>query len=154
MGIEATLSWPSPDLVVYNDTKSAILIRNEYDDRRIRVRLFGDREGRRVERRVSAPFDLTDPRVEYEPDAEREPDDEKVVDKGSNGFSVAVTRVVHLATGDKREERRTIRYRPKPRVVRVHPCKIPKGEPGHTGDRCPEPSTLDKAGDGGSMMQP
>jgi vancomycin resistance protein YoaR len=138
VGIEATLSYPSPDLAFYNDTDAAVLIRCEYGDTYIKVRLFGDNGGRRIERRVSQAFDFTDPKVEYEPNPRREPDDDKVKESGSNGFSVTTTRVITFADGTKREERRLIKYAGRPRVLEVHPCRIPKGEKGHTGDKCPE----------------
>ena len=32
-----------------------------------------------------------------------------------------------------------VTYKPKPRLLEVHPCRIPKGEKGYTGERCPEP---------------
>jgi vancomycin resistance protein YoaR len=151
MGIEATLSWPSPDLVFYNDTKSAVLLRSEYTDKLIRVKLFGDREGRRVVRKVSAPFDYVDPRIEYEADASLEPDDEEVREKGSTGFSVTVSRTIRFADGTSRDEKRTIHYKPRPRRVTVHPCRIPKGEPAHTGERCPETDLDTHEAAGGRM---
>lgn len=138
MGIEATLSFPSPDLVFYNDTPSAVLVRCEYGETFIRVKLFGDNGGRRVDRKVSRPFDYTDPKIEYLPNPDRDPEKEKVKEPGQNGFSVDVARTVHLPDGEKREEKRRIRYKARPRVVEVHPCKIPEGEKGHTGEKCPK----------------
>jgi hypothetical protein len=49
------------------------------------------------------------------------------------------SRTVRFADGTNKEERRKVTYKPKPRRIEVHPCKIPKGEPGATGERCPEP---------------
>jgi vancomycin resistance protein YoaR len=149
VGIEATLSYPHPDLVFYNDTQAALLIRCEYADTFIRVKLFGDTAGRKVDRKVSAAFDFTDPRTEYLGDPRREPDEEKVKESGSNGFSVKATRVITLADGTRREEKRVIKYNARPRVVEVHPCRIPKGEEGHTGEKCPEKEDEDGAGGGG-----
>jgi hypothetical protein len=37
-----------------------------------------------------------------------------------------------------------VTYKPKPRRVEVHPCKIPKGEPGATGEKCPEPELTEE----------
>ena len=93
---------------------------------------------RRTERHVSPPFDYTDPKVEYEADDRRDPEKEKVKESGSNGFSVTATRVVHYESGEKRTERRQIKYNARPRVLIVHPCMIPKGEKGHTGEKCPK----------------
>ncbi len=139
MGIEATLSYPSPDLVFMNDTKAAVLIRCDYGDTFIRVRLFGNNGGRHVDRDVSQPFDYTEPRIEYLGKPTREPDEEKVKDRGSHGFSIIATRRITEGDGTKRVEKRTVKYTGKPRLIEVHPCRIPKGEKGHTGEKCPEP---------------
>lgn len=149
MGIEATLSYPSPDLVFYNDTDAAILLRCDYDDTHVRVRLFGDNGGRHVERRVSQPFDYTEPRVEYVGNPRRDPDSEKVKDGGSLGFSVVTTRILTMPDGSKREEKRTVKYTGKPRLIEVHPCKIPKGEKGYTGKKCPDPEPKGEGGASG-----
>ena len=50
------------------------------------------------------------------------------------GWSVIASRTVTFADGTKKEEKRKVTYKPKPRRVEVHPCKIPKGEPGATGE--------------------
>lgn len=139
MGIEATLSYPSPDLAFFNDTEAALLLRCDYSQTHIRVRLFGNNGGRRVERRVTKPFDYTDPRIEYIPNEDRDPEKEKVKSSGSHGFSVVTTRILHFPDGTQKEEKRTVKYTGKPRTLEVHPCRIPKGEKGHTGKKCPEP---------------
>jgi vancomycin resistance protein YoaR len=149
MGIEATLSFPKPDLVFFNDTPAAVLIRCDYGDTFIRVRLFGDNGGRKVERKVTAPFDYTDPKIEYVANPHRDPEKEKVKEGGTHGWSVVTARVVTMPDGTKREEKRTIVYRPRPRVLEVHPCKIPKDEEGWTGEKCPEPE-----GEGGGASEP
>ncbi len=150
VGIEATLSFPHPDLVFYNDTNAALLIRCEYTDTYIRVKLFGDNDGRKVDRKVSQAFDFTDPKVEHVGNPKREPDEEKVKESGSNGFSVKATRVITFADGTKREEKRVIKYNARPRVIEVHPCRIPKGEEGHTGEKCPEKEDAEDGAGGGS----
>ncbi|NUP11111.1 MAG: hypothetical protein HOW73_34130 [Polyangiaceae bacterium] len=149
MGLEATLSYPSPDLVFFNDTSAAILLRCDYSETHIRVRLFGDNGGRRIDRRVSQPFEYTDPRIEYLANKNREPDDEKVKDAGSHGFSVITTRIITLPDGSRKEEKRTVKYTGKPRLLEVHPCKIPKGEKGHTGEKCPDPPKEEEGGASG-----
>ncbi|MCK6593148.1 MAG: hypothetical protein L6Q76_36800, partial [Polyangiaceae bacterium] len=55
------------------------------------------------------------------------------------GWSVTVTRTITFPDGTTKEERRKVTYKPRVRRVEVHPCKIPEGEPGHTGEKCPEP---------------
>ena len=149
MGIEATLSDPSPDLVFENDTDAGILIKTKYDKTSITVRLYGDNGGRKTERHVSGVFDVTQPKTEYEANDHLDPDEEKVVDKGMDGWSVWVTRVILMPSGERREEKRKITYNARPRTVRVHSCKIPKGEPDYTGKACPKKKD-DDGGDASS----
>ena len=63
---------------------------------------------------------------------------EKVKEGGMIGWSVIASRTVTFPDGTKKEEKRKVTYKPKPRRVEVHPCRIPKGEPGATGEKCPE----------------
>ncbi|MGC4067877.1 MAG: VanW family protein [Polyangiaceae bacterium] len=139
MGHEATLSWPKPDLAIRNDTASGLLILTSYDERSITVKFYGDREGRRVSWAVSPRFDIVLPKTEYLPNPEIEPDDEKVKEGGCIGWSVTTTRTVILRDGTRREDKRKIVYKPRIRRVEVHPCKVPAGEPGATGEKCPKP---------------
>jgi vancomycin resistance protein YoaR len=141
MGIEATLSWPRPDLVFRNDSNAGILIRVAYTDERVTVKLYGDVEGRKVKRFRSKPFDFTDPRVEYEPDEALAPDDPpKTVSHGTQGFHVKAGRDVVFVDGTTKHEERIVRYRGRPRVLRAHPCAIPRGEKGHRKKGCPKPA--------------
>lgn len=139
MGHEATLSWPKPDIVFRNDTSAGLLILTSYTERTITVRLFGDREGRQVDVSVSQRFDVVRPGIEYLPNAELDPEKEHVKEGGCIGWSVWTMRTVRMKDGTSKQDKRKVVYSPRIRRVEVHPCKIPKGEPGHTGERCPKP---------------
>lgn len=139
MGIEATLSWPHPDIVFKNDTSAGLLVKTSFTDKSITVKLYGDMGGRRVVTRVSERRDIVQPAVELLPNRGVPPDEEKVKDGGMIGWSVLVERSVTFADGSKRDDKRKVTYKPKPRRVDVHPCRIPKGEPGASGEPCPEP---------------
>jgi len=139
MGHEATLSFPKPDIIFKNDTKSGLLIKTEYSDTRITVKLFGDNEGRKVKATVSQRQDILDPPVELVADSSVEPDEEKVLDGGMIGWSVIVGRVITYQDRTEKVEKRKVTYMPRVRRVRVHPCRIPEGEEGYTGQDCPEP---------------
>jgi vancomycin resistance protein YoaR len=142
MGHEATLSFPKPDLIFKNDTKSGLLIKTEYTETRITVKLFGDNEGRRIKARVSGRQNILDPPVELLPDPSLEPDEEKVRNAGSVGWSVIAGRVITFADGSKKDEQRRVTYNPRVKIIAVHPCRIPEGEPGYTGEDCPEPQDV------------
>lgn len=139
MGHEATLSWPKPDLIIRNDTQAGILIQTVYDKTSITVKLYGNNGGRKVKAKVSRKYDIVKPKVEYLPNPKLSPSKSKVKESGSVGWSVTVSRIVEFADGTSKEESRKVTYKPRPRRVFVHPCRIPEGEPGHTSEKCPEP---------------
>ncbi|MBN2193497.1 MAG: VanW family protein [Polyangiaceae bacterium] len=146
VGHEATLSYPKPDLVFKNDTNAAMLLHCTYGKTFVKVQIFGDNGGRRIEAKVSQRSDVKAPPVEYVPNPTIEADDEKVVEAGAFGWTVAVSRVVSFPDGTKKEETRKVTYNPRVRRVEVHPCRIPEGEKGYTGDDCPVPKD-EEAGD-------
>jgi vancomycin resistance protein YoaR len=139
MGHEATLSYPKPDLVFRNDTQAGLLVACEYDEKSIRVKLFGDPAGRKATVKVSNRFDLKQPPVHLVANRRILPDRENVTDPGSVGWSVLVTREVSFPDGSKKEDRRKVTYSPHPREVELHPCRLPEGEPGYSGEPCPVP---------------
>ena len=141
MGHEATLAWPKPDVIFKNDSDAGVLIDTSYGDTFITVRLFGDNQGRKVKAEVSGRFDIVDPEVELIPDPTLVPDKEKVEESGMVGWSVNVGRHITFADGTEKDEKRKVTYKPRVRRVRVHPCRIPEGEPGHTGEKCPIPES-------------
>lgn len=139
MGHEATLSWPKPDIVFKNDSTAGLLVKTRFSKTTITVKLYGDTGGRKVASSVSERRDIVRPAVELLPNREIEADEEKIKDGGMIGWSVIASRTVTFADGTKKEEKRKVTYKPKARRVEVHPCRIPDGEPGATGERCPEP---------------
>ncbi len=139
VGHEATLSFPHPDLVIRNDTEAGLLIRCFYTNTSIMVKLYGDNGGRKVRRRVSRISKLVKPPLEYIADPDLDPEEEKVKEKGQSGWTVHVARIIKYPDGTTQKQGRKVVYKPRVRRVRVHPCKIPHGEDGYTGDPCPEP---------------
>jgi vancomycin resistance protein YoaR len=143
VGHEATLSFPKPDLIFKNDTQAGLLIKTQYGPTYIRVKLYGDKAGRRVTREVSKKFDIVDPKVEYELDENLDPEKAVVKKRGSIGWSVRVSRTITEADAAVRTETRKVIYNPRLRIVRVHPCKVPEGAPEYTGEECPVPESSD-----------
>jgi vancomycin resistance protein YoaR len=139
MGHEATLSWPKPDIVFKNDTNAGLLVKTSFTNTTITVKLYGDTGGRKVTSSVSERRDIVKPAIELLPNRDVAPDEVKVKDGGMIGWSVIASRIVTFSDGTKKEEKRKVTYKPKARRVEVHPCRIPAGEPGATGEKCPEP---------------
>jgi vancomycin resistance protein YoaR len=146
MGYDATLSYPHPDIIFKNDTDAAALIKTQYTDTTITVKIYGDNGGRRVRAEVSERQSIVPPPVEYIPNPHLDADEEKTREGGMIGWSVIVKRTLTYPDGKLKEERRKVTYKPRARRVEVHPCRIPEGEPGHTGERCPKPDKDDSDG--------
>jgi len=142
-GIEATINFPEPDLVFRNDTEATVLIKTEYTDESITVKFFGDSGGREVTTRsVSDRFGFRDFPTEYTADPDMDPaEGEHQTVSGIRGWSVKVTRVITNPDGSTDEETWIVVYRPRPREVEVHPCLIPEGADGYTGEECPVTTT-------------
>jgi len=139
MGYDATLSYPHPDIVFKNDTDAGALIKTYYTDTTITVKIYGNNGGRKVLAEVSPRQNIVTPPIEYIPNPHLDADEEKTREGGMIGWSVIVKRKLIFPDGKIKEERRKVTYKPRARRVEVHPCKIPEGEPGHTGERCPKP---------------
>ena len=52
---------------------------------------------------------------------------------------MVVSRLLTFPDGTTKEEKRKVRYNPRVRRVEVHPCRVPEGEEGYTGEECPLP---------------
>lgn len=151
MGYDATLSFPHPDIIFKNDTSAGALIKCSYTDTSITVKIYGDNGGRKVRAEVSPRQNIVQPPVEYIPNRKLDADEEKAREGGEIGWSVIVKRTLTFPDGKIKEEKRKVTYKPRARRVEVHPCRIPDGEPGHTGEKCPKPDP-DKEKDAASAV--
>lgn len=160
-GIEATLSWTSPDLKFRNNRSSAILIDTRFTDESITVRIFGNNDGRtlkgeqsggqlnvwvdqeggpdalKVRADVSDRFAETEPGdTRYVPNPELGVNQEHQVQSAQGGWTVTVTRTI--SKGDQVVETNewVVRYAPRFEVIEVHPCKVPG-----SGVACPTTTT-------------
>ena len=137
-GIEATISWKEPDLVFRNDTDTPVVIKTSYTRTSITVKLFGDNSDREVSAWVSERSDWTEFPTQYVPNPEMMPWDEEVeAQQGANGWTVKVTRRLDFTDGSNTSQAWTVRYRPWPRQVEVHPCRLPEDHEEYTGEECP-----------------
>lgn len=137
-GIEATINWTQPDLIFRNDTDYALLIKTSYTATSITVKLFGDNADRQVGATVSGRYNWKDFPTEYQPNPEIMPwEEEQEVEKGTQGWSVKVTRFIEFTDGSTTSQDWTVHYRPRPRQVEVHPCLLPEDSDDYTGEECP-----------------
>lgn len=137
-GIEATVSWPVPDLVFRNDTDAPLVIKTSYTRTSITIRFYGNNSDREVSATVSERYDPVPYPTEYVPNPEIMPWDEPVeVQRGANGWSVKVTRDISFTDGTTSHEEWKVRYRPWALQFEVHPCQLPEEAEDYTGEECP-----------------
>jgi hypothetical protein len=165
LGVEATISWPLPDLVFRNNSASAILIDTEYTSESITVMFFGNNDGRVVVGRqlegtnrvsveveggqaarhvsvtVSEPYGFGDPPPPlFEADPLLAVDQQVVEQTALQGFTVIVERTVAVGAVVQTQEW-VVRYRPRQEIIKVHPCMVPVTAP-ETTPVCPTTTTL------------
>lgn len=162
-GIEATISWTTPNLIFRNNTSKAIMIDTKYTDTSITIRIFGDNDGRTVKGEQSsgetkiwvpskggpeaihiqgivsdrfAPTFPGAPKYIANPEFDLNHVDE--IQSERDGWSVTVTRR-KLRDGTELivEEEWTVRYLPAFAVFEVHPCMVPGQE-----ETCPTTTTI------------
>ncbi|MCY3652799.1 MAG: VanW family protein [bacterium] len=138
MGIEATVSWPTPDLVFRNNTDAPLVIDTSYTSTSITVAFYGNNSDREVTATVSPPYNFTDFEKKFEPNPEIMPWEAPVeVGNGSQGFQVTVTRNISYTDGTSAEEKWNVKYRPQPHRFEIHPCFFPEDSEDYTGEECP-----------------
>ena len=124
-GREATISWPTPDLVVTNNWKAAALVRVFNGPDSLTVGIYSTSFDRRIDTETSERYDPTEP-------AERRvtadwvaPGQEVLKTAGSPGFSVKVSRQVFEGPKLKSDESFETVYLAPPKIILV-----PEGTPG------------------------
>jgi hypothetical protein len=134
-GVEATLSWPGPDLSFKNDSESPLVIETSVSKDRVSVKLLGKTPGRKVTRKAPVELERRAQPVEHIADASVSSRKPKVEREGSARRSVQVTRIVENP-GKRRVDEDVVIYLPLKKIVRVHPCRLPKGHKDFTGEPC------------------
>ncbi|MBU1227816.1 MAG: VanW family protein [Actinobacteria bacterium] len=128
MGREATLGYPTPDVVFQNNTDAAILIDTDADDTSVTVRFYGNNGGLEVESGLSDQRNFVDAGEVYQADPTMDPNGEPRETHGSApGFTVTVFRYITYPDGEQTTETWVWTYDPYPAVFEVHPCKLPPG---------------------------
>ncbi len=140
-GREATMGWPHPDVVFRNDTDHPVLITTHhagYYGTSITVKMWGDNGGIVVTASDSGRRNsYSTSTVIYEGDRSLSPGQEVVHYAAYPGFTIDIFRHIAYPDGHTTTEKWTWTYSPQPKVVRVHPCRVPPGNPDYTGEACP-----------------
>ena len=117
IGREATLTYPQLDVKFTNNTEGAIVVKTAHTSTSVTVSLYGQPRATAVSARHS---DRTQPRsfdTEVRTTSELFQGQERVLQSGSAGFTVTVTRVVELVGGGTEERTITTVYVPQTRIV-------------------------------------
>jgi hypothetical protein len=141
-GREATMGWPHPDVAFRNNTDHPVLITTHhsgYSGTSITVKMWGDNGGMQVTAGDSGRRNIRNTSVVlYEGDRSLSPGQEVVKYSAYAGYTIDVFRYIRYPDGTVLPpEKWTWTYQPHPKVVKVHPCELPPGNPGYTGESCP-----------------
>ncbi len=120
MGREATLSFPDLDVRAVNDTDGWLLVRTSHTPTSVTVALYGRPRWAEVRAVHGEPRDPRPFPTELRPAPDLRPGAERVLQAGTDGFTIDVTRVlVPIDGGAPLTERRTTVYLPQTRIVEV-----------------------------------
>ncbi|MEX2549535.1 MAG: VanW family protein [Nitriliruptoraceae bacterium] len=117
IGREATLSYPQLDVKFTNNTPGAVLVKTSHTATSVTVTLYGVPRAEAVSARHG---DRTRPRTfetENRTTSELEEGQARVLQSGSNGFTIQVTRTIDLVEGGTEERTITTTYVPQTRIV-------------------------------------
>lgn len=124
-GREATISWPTPDLVITNDWKASALVRVFNGPDSLTVAIYSTSFDRRIETETSERYEPTEPAERRVTADWVEPGQEVLKTAGSPGFSVKVSRQVFEGPTLKSDESIETVYLAPPKIILV-----PEGTPG------------------------
>ena len=149
--IEATVSWPVPNMVFRNNYDTPIVLMTDHTDTSISVSVYGNNDGRVYEgeqsggrtthaivedggpeaRRVIADVseryaDALVP-TEYVGDATLRRGSLELEEQGAAGWKVDVNRIVTIGDEVFSDDDWIVTYFPVANVLRAHPCDIPPG---------------------------
>jgi vancomycin resistance protein YoaR len=117
MGREATLSYPQLDVKFTNTTEGAIVVKTDHDDTSVTVSLYGQPIADSVSARHGDPTNERSYQTETRSTSELRRGQERVVQSGTDGFSVRVTRVITRTDGSNNEETIDTVYSPQTRII-------------------------------------
>jgi vancomycin resistance protein YoaR len=134
MGREATLTYPQLDVKFTNNTDGAIVVKTAHTSTSVTVSLYGQPRATAVSARHSDPSQPRSFETEVRNTSELFQGQERVLQSGTDGFTVTVTRIVELVGGGTEERTITTVYVPQTRIVergtRPRPASPPPDEDG------------------------
>ena len=117
MGREATLSYPQLDVRFTNTTDGAILVKTAHTSTSVTVSLYGQPLADVVRASHGSPTDERSYDTETRTTADLPQGEERVLQSGTDGFTVNVTRTVERTDGSVDERTITTVYQPQTRII-------------------------------------
>lgn len=145
-GIEATISWPSPNFIFKNNRETPVLIKTKHTDTSITVEIYGDNDGRIlvgdhragvtdvdvmavggedawiVEHTIKGPYDIIDMPIEYRMDSSLGFGQTERVSYGTRGWKVLVNRKITQKDTLIKDDNWKVRYRTQPAIFKRWSC--------------------------------
>ncbi|MEY3020493.1 MAG: hypothetical protein RLZZ272_1477 [Actinomycetota bacterium] len=119
MGREATLTYPSLDVLFTNTTEGWLVVRTAHTDRSVTVSIYGRPRYARVTATLGTPSDVRAAPVRRQPDPALPEGVERVLQAGGGGFAIEVVRGLEPVDGPIVQERLRTVYLGQPRIVAV-----------------------------------
>jgi vancomycin resistance protein YoaR len=126
VGRESTINYPTVDVEIRNNSPYGLLVDTSYTDTSITVTFWG-RRWADVESTTGSPYNHTNPTTQIEKNPDLAEGTERVLQSGSQGFDVVVTRRITYREGGSETEEYFTRYLPEPRIVERGTKKVGKG---------------------------
>ena len=121
LGREATISWPTPDLVITNNWDASALVRVWNSSDSITIGIYSTSFDRRVEESTSEPFDFTEPKTRYVATEGVPEGQQQEITSGDKGYSVTIARKVFKGSEVISDGDFTTVYLAPPKVIGVAP---------------------------------
>jgi vancomycin resistance protein YoaR len=115
-GRESTINYPTVDVVIRNNSPYGLLVDTSYTGTSITVTFWG-RKWAEVESTTGSPYNYTSPPTEIKQNPDLPKGSEQVVQSGSQGFDIVVTRRLRYRSGGSDTEEYFTRYLPEPRII-------------------------------------
>jgi vancomycin resistance protein YoaR len=121
-GRESTINYPNVDVKVRNNSPYGILVDTSYTGTSITVTFWG-KKWVDVQSSTGEPHNHTSPETEIRQNPDLPPGTEQIVQAGSNGFDILVTRRLRYDDGSADTEEYFTRYLAEPRIIERGPRK-------------------------------
>ena len=115
-GRESTINYPTVDVRIRNDSPYGLLVDTSYTGTSITVTFWG-RRWVDVESTTGSPHNHTSPTTQIKDNPDLPAGTERVLQSGSQGFDIVVTRRLRYRDGGSEDEEYFTRYLPEPRIV-------------------------------------